>query len=136
MMPDDLSTFDALATVAGASFLCHLVVQYTNNLWDRALPIPTDLDAVVVCALILLLAQLDLEASAGDWRVYVHYYISMTTLLHHNITRKRFFIEFHQAMDTPHQLGFPEQLAHGITTVEFGLTDQLKGCPFLCGISI
>jgi hypothetical protein len=70
-MPDSLFTFDALATLAGASLLTYLVVQYTKNLLDQALHIPTDLYAVVVGATILVLAQLASGASAGDWRIYV-----------------------------------------------------------------
>jgi len=70
-MPDSLFTFDALATLAGASLLTYLVVQYTKNLLDKVISLPTDIYAVLVGAVILLLAQLATGASAGDWRVYV-----------------------------------------------------------------
>lgn len=70
-MPDTLFTFDALATLAGASFLVYLVVAYTKSLADRWLKIATDLYAVLVGACILIVAQLALGANSDDWRVYV-----------------------------------------------------------------
>ncbi|MBO8169365.1 MAG: hypothetical protein H0Z35_09310 [Thermoanaerobacteraceae bacterium] len=68
-MPDSLFTFDALATLAGASLLTYLVVQYTKALVDRVLSLPTDLYAVFIGALVL--AQLATGADPADWRVYV-----------------------------------------------------------------
>lgn len=70
-MPDSLFTFDALATLAGASLLTYLVVQYTKNLVDKLIVMPTDIYAVIIGALILVLAQLATGADASDWRVYV-----------------------------------------------------------------
>ena len=69
-MPDSLLTFDALATLAGASLLVYLTTQYTKSILDRLVHIPTDLYAVCLGAVILLVAQLALGADAGDWRVY------------------------------------------------------------------
>lgn len=70
-MPDTLFTFDALATLAGASLLTYLVVQYTKKSIEKHWPIPTDLYAVVVGSLILTLAQLASGGNPWDWRVYV-----------------------------------------------------------------
>lgn len=70
-MPDTLFTFDALATLAGASLLTYLVVQYTKALVDRVLSLPTDLYAVFIGASILTLAQLATGANPADWRIYV-----------------------------------------------------------------
>jgi hypothetical protein len=72
-MPDTLLTFEALATLSGASLLTYLVVQYTKSLVDRVTGgrLPTDLYAVLVGAVVLLLAQLATGAGAADWRVYV-----------------------------------------------------------------
>ena len=65
-MPDSLFTFNALATLAGASLLTYLVVAYTKS-WIR---LPTDLYAVLVGTVVLTLAQLATGARAGDWRIY------------------------------------------------------------------
>lgn len=65
-MPESLFTFDALATLAGASLLTYLVTGYTKN-WVK---LPTDLYAVLVGATVLILAQLATGARAGDWRIY------------------------------------------------------------------
>lgn len=70
-MPESLFTFEALGTMAGASLLTYLIVQYTKGLIDGIWRFPTDLYAVIVGALVLLLAQLATGASAADWRVYV-----------------------------------------------------------------
>lgn len=69
-MPENLFTWEALATLSGAALLTYLIVQYTKNLIDRILPIPTDLYAVLISALILVLAQLATGANPLDWRVY------------------------------------------------------------------
>jgi len=68
-----LFTWEALATMGGASLLTYFVVQYTKTLVDRFASkwLPTDLYAVIVASLILLTAQLALDADPTDWRVYV-----------------------------------------------------------------
>lgn len=70
-LPDALFTWEALGALAGASLLTFLVVAYTKALVDRLFRLPTDLYAVAVGAVVLILAQLALGADAGDWRVYV-----------------------------------------------------------------
>lgn len=67
-----LFTWEALATMGGASLLTYFVVQYTKGLVDRWLArrLPTDLYAVIVASLILVTAQLALGANSSDWRVY------------------------------------------------------------------
>ena len=52
-MPESLFTWQALAQLAGAAFMCFLVVSYTK----AYVPLPTDLYAVLVGFLILLLAN-------------------------------------------------------------------------------
>jgi hypothetical protein len=67
-----LFTWEALSAMGGASLLTFFVVQYTKALIDRwAKWLPTDLYAVAVAFMVLLLAQLALGADSGDWRVYV-----------------------------------------------------------------
>lgn len=70
-MPDSLFTWEALATLSGAALLTYLIVQYTKELIDTVLSIPTDLYAVFVSTLILVLAQLATGANPFDWRIYV-----------------------------------------------------------------
>lgn len=69
----ELFTWQALAGFGGASLLTFLIVQYTKSLVDRLTnnKLETDLYAVMVAYVILLLAQLALGVSAVDWRVYV-----------------------------------------------------------------
>ncbi|WP_240353122.1 hypothetical protein [Cohnella algarum] len=72
-MPENqLFTWSALGTMAGASVFVYFVVQYTKGLVDRFVSwLPTDLYAVIVAWLVLTLAQLAVDSSsAGDWRVY------------------------------------------------------------------
>jgi general stress protein CsbA len=69
-MPESLFTFDALASLAGASLMTYLVVQYTKGTLDRLIKIPTDLYAVLVGTGVLLMAQLAKGESASDWRIY------------------------------------------------------------------
>ncbi|CAG7617076.1 hypothetical protein PAESOLCIP111_01978 [Paenibacillus solanacearum] len=57
--------------MGGASLLTFFIVQYTKVLIDRYVKLPTDLLALMVAYLVLLLAQLALDADALDWRVYV-----------------------------------------------------------------
>src|SRR5690606_29392413 len=73
METGQLFTWEALATMGGASLLTFFVVQYTKGIVDRfaARWLPTDLYAVIVAGLILLTAQLALGANPADWRVYV-----------------------------------------------------------------
>jgi divalent metal cation (Fe/Co/Zn/Cd) transporter len=72
-MEGQLFTWEALSAMGGASLLTYFVVQYTKELIDRfaARWLPTDLYAVLVASVILLLSQLALGADPGDWRVYV-----------------------------------------------------------------
>ncbi len=63
---DNLFTVEALATLAGASYLVYLVVAYTKTY----VPVPTDLYAVCVGFVVLLLAQIGLGASPANWLVY------------------------------------------------------------------
>lgn len=72
MSGDTLFSWDALATLAGASLLTFFIVQYFKGLLDRWAPaLPTDVFAVAVAWAILTLAQLAAGASAVDWRLYV-----------------------------------------------------------------
>lgn len=72
MNTEQLFTWEALATMGGASLLTFFIVQYTKSLVDRvAKNLPTDLYAVLVGFVVLLLAQLAIGASGTDWRVYV-----------------------------------------------------------------
>ncbi|WP_240353355.1 hypothetical protein [Cohnella algarum] len=72
MNEGQLFTWASLSAIGGASLLTFFVVQYTKELVDRyAKRLPTDLYAVLVAFVILLLAQLANGANAGDWRVYV-----------------------------------------------------------------
>jgi len=73
METGQLFTWEALATMGGASLLTFFVVQYTKGLVDRFLArwLPTDLYAVIVASFILLTAQLAIGANPGDWRVYL-----------------------------------------------------------------
>jgi len=71
MQSGELFTWEALATMGGASLLTYFIVQYTKVLVDRLLPKwPTDVYAVLVAFIVLLTAQLALGADGGDWRLY------------------------------------------------------------------
>jgi hypothetical protein len=70
-MPDTLFTFQYLSTLAGASLLTYLIVQYTKSYIDSIKKFSTDLYAVLVGTVILLLAQIAQGANALDWRIYV-----------------------------------------------------------------
>ncbi|WP_409343133.1 hypothetical protein [Paenibacillus sp. MBLB4367] len=51
--------------------LTFFIVQYTKGLMDRvASRLPTDLYAVAVAFIVLVMAQLAVGAHAADWRVY------------------------------------------------------------------
>ncbi|WP_409346771.1 hypothetical protein [Paenibacillus sp. MBLB4367] len=51
--------------------LTFFVVQYTKGLMDQfAHWLPTDVYAVVVAFLVLIMAQLAIGANATDWRMY------------------------------------------------------------------
>ena len=73
METGQLFTWEALATMGGASLLTYFVVQYTKGLIDRlaARWLPTDLYAVIVASIILVTAQLAIGANPADWRVYL-----------------------------------------------------------------
>jgi hypothetical protein len=69
-MNSELFTLQALAGLAGASFLTYLFVQYTKKSLDKVLRIPTDIYAVIVAFLILDLAQIGLGMNFLDFRVH------------------------------------------------------------------
>lgn len=70
-MEGQLFTWDALSSIGGASLLTFFIVQYTKGLVDRiALWLPTDVYAVLVSFVILLIAQLAKGADPGDWKLY------------------------------------------------------------------
>lgn len=72
MTNDTLFSWDALATLAGASLLTFFITQYFKGLMDRWAPsLPTDVFAVFVAWAVLTLAQLAAGAPAVDWRLYV-----------------------------------------------------------------
>ncbi|REK64395.1 MAG: hypothetical protein C6P35_12950 [Cohnella sp.] len=67
----ELFTWQALSAMGGASLLTFLIVQYTKEPVSRCLKwLPTDLYAVAIAFLVLLLAQLALDNHYTDWRVY------------------------------------------------------------------
>ncbi|MBB6729526.1 hypothetical protein [Cohnella zeiphila] len=71
-MEGQLFTWESLSAIGGASLLTFFVVQYTKGLVDRiASWLPTDVYAVGVSFLILLLAQIAKGADSADWRLYV-----------------------------------------------------------------
>lgn len=65
----ELFTFEALSTLAGASLLVYLIVQYTKNIVPTS--IPTDIYAVFVGAVVLFVAQVAEGAAINDWRLYL-----------------------------------------------------------------
>ncbi|WP_373233317.1 hypothetical protein [Cohnella sp.] len=71
-MEGQLFTWEVLATLAGASSLVFLIVQYTKKSIDRVAPwLPTDLYAVIVSTVMLTLAQLAIGGDPLDWRLYL-----------------------------------------------------------------
>ena len=67
----ELFSFESLATLAGASLLVYYVTQYTKNIVDKYVNIPTDLYGTCIGAFILALAQFGMGASPLDWKVWV-----------------------------------------------------------------
>jgi len=67
---DTLFTWEALATLTGASLLTFFVVQYTKSLVDRIIKAPTDIYAVIVGAVTLFLAALA-QGAAVCWQTAV-----------------------------------------------------------------
>lgn len=65
-MTDTLFTIEALATLAGASYLVFLVVSYTK----KYVRLPTAIFAVIVSFCVLLPAMIGTGANPKDWRVY------------------------------------------------------------------
>jgi hypothetical protein len=63
---DKLFTIEALATLAGASYLVFLVVSYTK----QYVKLPTAIYAVMVSFAVLLPAQIGTGAPINDWKVY------------------------------------------------------------------
>ena len=57
-MPDQLFTWNSLATLAGASFLTFLITAYLKRIVDRYWSWGTDLFAVIVGTLVILLSLL------------------------------------------------------------------------------
>jgi len=71
-METQLFTWDALATIAGASLSTYLFVQLTKGIVQRFIKwIPIDLYAACIAFLILLLAAIKGGADSTDWGVYV-----------------------------------------------------------------
>ncbi|MBN2981981.1 hypothetical protein [Cohnella algarum] len=67
----ELFTWQALSAMGGASLLTFLIVQYTKEPVSRLVKwLPTDLYAVAVAFLVLLMAQLAVSNEYADWRVY------------------------------------------------------------------
>src|SRR5262245_17125448 len=71
-MDGQLFTWETLSALGGASLLTFFVVQYTKGLIDRIFGglLPTDIYAVLVSFVILLLSQLATGADGTDWRMY------------------------------------------------------------------
>lgn len=69
-MGDRLFDPEALTTLAGAASLTYLVVSYTKSCVQRLFGICTELYAVFVATVILLLAQLAAGANPRNWVVY------------------------------------------------------------------
>lgn len=66
-----LFTWETLGTLSGAAVLTFFIVQYTKTLFDRiSRGLPTDLYAVIVAFIVLLIAQIALGADPTDWRIY------------------------------------------------------------------
>ncbi|CAI6086714.1 hypothetical protein [Cohnella sp. JJ-181] len=69
---DALFSWDALATLAGASLLTSFITQYFKGLMDRWAPgLPTDVFAVLIAWAVLSVAQIAAGAPAADWRLYI-----------------------------------------------------------------
>ncbi|MDI4648511.1 hypothetical protein [Cohnella hashimotonis] len=72
MNTDTLFTWDSLGTLAGASLFTYLVVLYTKTFIDRwIINFSTDLYAVLVGWMILILVQISRGTSVMDWRLYI-----------------------------------------------------------------
>ncbi|MGE5484697.1 MAG: hypothetical protein ACM3X4_06750 [Ignavibacteriales bacterium] len=69
-MGDTMFSPDTLATLGGASFLTYLVVAYTKTYVQRLLKLTTDVYAVLVGFVVVLLAQFALGANPADWVTY------------------------------------------------------------------
>jgi len=69
-MTDSLYTWQNLATLAGASFMCYLIVAYTKSYVDKVWKNGTDLYAVFVGFVILALAALA-TGQPVNWTVFV-----------------------------------------------------------------
>ena len=65
-MTDTLFTIEALATLAGASYLVLLIVSYTK----QYVKLPTAIYAVLISFSVLVPAQIGTGANPKDWRVY------------------------------------------------------------------
>jgi hypothetical protein len=70
MQDGQFFTWQALSAMGGASLLTFYIVQYTKRLVDRFISMPTDIYALLVAFVVLLVAQLALGADPADWRIY------------------------------------------------------------------
>lgn len=70
MQESQFFTWEALSAMGGASLLTFFIVQYSKNLLDEYLKLPTDVFAVMVAFFVLLAAQFATGSSVTDWRVY------------------------------------------------------------------
>ncbi|GAA4828160.1 hypothetical protein GCM10023310_01110 [Paenibacillus vulneris] len=70
MQEGQFFTWEALSAMGGASLLTFFIVQYTKNLIDSYLKLPTDIYAAGVAFGVLILTQLALGADWTDWRLY------------------------------------------------------------------
>lgn len=77
-MQDSLFTWEALATLAGAAAAVFLIVSYTKRPADRFWPkfLGTDLYAVLVAALVLVLATVATATMAGRWPQWQEYLLA------------------------------------------------------------
>ena len=69
-MGDTLLTPQALATLGGAAFLTFVIVAYTKAWVQARTKLSTDLYAVMLGSVILLLAQLAIGADPRSWTLY------------------------------------------------------------------
>jgi formate hydrogenlyase subunit 4 len=70
MQDGQLFTWVALLTIGGASLLTFYIVQYTKLLLDRYWQLPTDVYAVAVAWLVLMVAQIATGTPWLDWRMW------------------------------------------------------------------
>lgn len=73
MESSQLFTWKSLTTIGSASLLCFLIVSYTKRLVSKFFKwVPTDVYALVVSFVILVISQLATTPNVMyDWRIYV-----------------------------------------------------------------